>query len=134
MFRTYWLLEVNWSKPARYEHRDGGGVTDDPWLAMRFNTQEEAIVALADESYPPDYLTPVEHGFEDDNDSLCLLDAVKCAYRKHHLGDDSIGWGELSSTLLNALCNYLGDEGFQEWLRKVRCMKIKEADRDLPRL
>jgi hypothetical protein len=25
-----------------------------------------------------------------------LLDAVKLAYRKHHMGDDSIGWEELS--------------------------------------
>ena len=45
-----------------------------------------------------------------------LLDAVKLAYRKHHLGDDSIGWDELSNCLLDALCNELGDDGYQQWL------------------
>ena len=45
-----------------------------------------------------------------------LLDAVKLAYRKHHLGDESIGWDELSGCLLDALCNEMGDNGFQEWL------------------
>lgn len=48
-----------------------------------------------------------------------LLAAVKLAYRKHHLGDDSIGWDELSEALLNALCNSMGDEGFQAWLKEV---------------
>jgi hypothetical protein len=30
---------------------------------------------------------------------VTLLDAVKLAYRKHHLNDDSIGWDELSEML-----------------------------------
>ena len=47
---------------------------------------------------------------------MTLLDAVKLAYRKHHLGDESIGWGELSECLLDALCNAMGDDGYQEWL------------------
>lgn len=45
-----------------------------------------------------------------------LLEAVKLAYRKHHLGDDSIGWDELSQSLMNPLCNVLGDEGFRKFL------------------
>jgi len=47
-----------------------------------------------------------------------LLSACKLAYRKHHLDDDSIGWGELGECLLDALCNEMGDDGFQEWLAK----------------
>ena len=47
---------------------------------------------------------------------MTLLDAVKLAYRKHHLGDESIGWDELSECLLDALCNEMGDDGYQEWL------------------
>lgn len=49
-----------------------------------------------------------------------LLEACKAAYRKHHLNDDSIGWDELSDILLDALCNEMGDVGFQEWLRQVK--------------
>jgi hypothetical protein len=45
-----------------------------------------------------------------------LLEACKMAYRKHHLNDQSIGWDELSEVLLNALCNTMGDKGFNEWL------------------
>ena len=51
-----------------------------------------------------------------DMQSRQLLEACKMAYRKHHLDDQSIGWDELSKFLLNALCNAMGDEGFQEWL------------------
>jgi hypothetical protein len=52
-------------------------------------------------------------------DNQILLDAVKNAYRKHHLGDDSIGWDELSEILENALCNVMGDEGYQKWIREA---------------
>ena len=45
-----------------------------------------------------------------------LLTACQMAYKKHHLGDESIGWDELSSALLDALCNEMGDEGYQNWL------------------
>ena len=48
------------------------------------------------------------------------VEALKLAYRKHCLGDDSIGWNELSDCLLDALCNELGDDGFQKWLASVR--------------
>lgn len=46
-----------------------------------------------------------------------LLDAVQKAYRKHCMGDESIGWEELDDILLNALCNAMGDAGYQQWLR-----------------
>lgn len=45
-----------------------------------------------------------------------LLEAVKLAYRKHYLGDDIIGWGELSEKLMNALCEAMDDEAFQAWI------------------
>ena len=48
-----------------------------------------------------------------------LLSAVQFAYRKHHLGDDSIGWNELSDILLNALCNAMGEKGYRKWLKSV---------------
>ena len=46
-----------------------------------------------------------------------LLDAAKAAYRKHHLDDSNIGWDELSGILLNALCDVMGDKGYQDWLK-----------------
>lgn len=45
-----------------------------------------------------------------------LLEAVKLAYRKHHLGDDTIGWDELSDKLHNAICNAMGDRAYIEWM------------------
>jgi hypothetical protein len=48
-----------------------------------------------------------------------LLHAVQSAYHKHHLGDDSIGWDELSDIMCDALCNEMGNVGFQKWLKKV---------------
>lgn len=56
-------------------------------------------------------------GYRDrDGDSTELLEAVKLAYRKHHLGDDSIGWDELSEKLQDVLCEAMGDEAFQAWI------------------
>ena len=49
----------------------------------------------------------------------CLLNACQAAYRKHHVSDESIGWDELSSILLDALCNAMGDNGFQKWIDAV---------------
>jgi uncharacterized protein (DUF427 family) len=49
-----------------------------------------------------------------------LLHAVKEAYKKHHLGIDDIGWDELSETLLNALCEAMGDDGYLSWLEGVK--------------
>lgn len=54
--------------------------------------------------------------------SVCgpeLLEAVKLAYRKHHLGDDTIGWDELSEALHNALCNAMGDNAYLAWMNEV---------------
>lgn len=50
-----------------------------------------------------------------------LLNAVKLAYRKHHLDDPSVGWEELSNALFNTLCDAMGDVGFYEWLKNKGC-------------
>jgi hypothetical protein len=51
---------------------------------------------------------------------MTLLEACKLAYRKHHLDDDRVGWVELSDALLDALCNDMGDEGFEMWLKRMK--------------
>lgn len=48
-----------------------------------------------------------------------LLDAVKAAYRKHHMGDDRIGWDELSEILFTALTKEMGDGEFNRWVDNV---------------
>uniref|UniRef100_A0A6M3KVA8 Uncharacterized protein n=1 Tax=viral metagenome TaxID=1070528 RepID=A0A6M3KVA8_9ZZZZ len=48
-----------------------------------------------------------------------LVDTITLAYRKHHLGDESIGWDELGECLLNTLCDVLGDDGYQQWLESI---------------
>lgn len=49
-----------------------------------------------------------------------LLNACKFAYRKHWMGDDTIGWNELGDVLHEAICNAIGDDGFLQWLDKLR--------------
>lgn len=49
-----------------------------------------------------------------------MLEALKMAYRKHHMGDESIGWSELGDIMHDALCNEMGDDAYIEWLRSTR--------------
>jgi len=49
-----------------------------------------------------------------------MLKALQMAYRKHYLSDESIGWDELSDILLNALCDVMGDKGYQNWVKSVK--------------
>lgn len=43
------------------------------------------------------------------------IQAMQMAYRKHHLEDESIGWNELSNTLLDTLSNTMGVEELVKW-------------------
>ncbi len=45
-----------------------------------------------------------------------LLELVQAVYRKHHLSDDTFGWGELGDMLCDGLCEIMGDKKFQEWV------------------
>lgn len=44
-----------------------------------------------------------------------LLHAVLCAYAKHHLGSDDIGWDQLVGILHDAICNEIGDGNYCAW-------------------
>ena len=46
------------------------------------------------------------------------IPALQAAYRKHVQGDERIGWEELGEKLMHALCECMGDRGFQEWLKE----------------
>jgi hypothetical protein len=44
-----------------------------------------------------------------------LLHAVLCAYAKHHLNCEDIGWDELSDILHDAICNEIGHDEYCAW-------------------
>ncbi len=43
---------------------------------------------------------------------------LQACYRKHHCGDESIGWDELSNMIGDALWNAMGGEEYNKWLEK----------------
>lgn len=43
--------------------------------------------------------------------------ALIAAYKKHVLGDEDIGWDELSDMLCDALCELKGDKWYQDWVK-----------------
>ena len=45
-----------------------------------------------------------------------VLEALQAAYKKHYALCDDIGWEELSDLLQDALCELMGDTGFQKWV------------------
>lgn len=48
-----------------------------------------------------------------------LLHAVLCAYAKHHLDCEDIGWNELGDILHSAICNEIGDDAYCRWLETM---------------
>lgn len=48
-----------------------------------------------------------------------LLHAVLCAYVKHHLGSEEIGWEKLGEILHDVICNELGDDEYCDWLERM---------------
>lgn len=63
----------------------------------------------------PDYHKLNVHAGRNDR----LLHAVLCAYAKHHLDCDDIGWNQLGDILHNALVNELGDDEFIAWGERI---------------
>lgn len=59
----------------------------------------------------PDYHKLNQHAGRNDR----LLHAVLCAYAKHHLECDDIGWDQLGEILHNAICNEIGDKEYLAW-------------------
>ncbi len=49
-----------------------------------------------------------------------LLHAVLCAYAKHHLDRNEIGWKHLSDILCNAICEEIGDKEYCKWMDTMR--------------
>ncbi len=47
------------------------------------------------------------------------IKTLQRAYRKHHLDDPGIGWGEMNNELKDTLCNLMGDKAFLVWLDRA---------------
>ncbi len=83
-------------------------------------TTTELLDELSDGGLCLGYRQELEKKFFDlENINTILLEAAKASYLKHHLNSDIIGWDELSSLLLTALCQVLGDKGYQDWVDSV---------------
>jgi len=64
----------------------------------------------------PEYHKLNEHAGRNDR----LLHAVLCAYAKHHLDCEDIGWDQLGEMLQSVICNEIGDDAFCRWLDTMR--------------
>ena len=49
-----------------------------------------------------------------------LLHAVLCAYAKHHLDCEDIGWNQLGDILHDAICNEIGDDKYSAWADLIK--------------
>ena len=77
---------------------------------------DSALLAGIEALTKPDYHKLNVHAGRNDR----LLHAVMCAYAKHHLDCDDIGWKELSEILHSVICNEIGDDAYCRWMDTMR--------------
>ena len=64
----------------------------------------------------PDYHKLNEHAGRNDR----LLHAVLCAYAKHIIGSEDIGWSGLGEILHDVICNEIGDDDYCAWAERIK--------------
>lgn len=84
--------------------------TSDPAVAS------SGLLAGVESLTNPDYHKLNVHAGRNDR----LLHAVLCAYAKHHLDCEDIGWNQLGDMLQSVICNEIGDDAFCRWLDMMR--------------
>jgi hypothetical protein len=52
-------------------------------------------------------------------DTEAALNALKIVYRKHHKGDERIGWQEMDEHVLGALLKLMGTDGYMKWANSL---------------
>lgn len=77
---------------------------------------KETLLSGPDALANPDFHRLNGHSGRNDR----LLHAVLCAYAKHHLECEDIGWNQLDDILHNVICNEIGDDAYKEWVEKIK--------------
>ena len=98
---------------------NGGAKTTKTFIKNRNGPPAFAQVNLLAGVEPltnPNYHELNKHAGRNDR----LLHAVLCAYAKHHLGCDDIGWDQLGDMLQSVICNEIGDDAFCRWLETMQ--------------
>lgn len=57
-----------------------------------------------------------------------LLHAVLCAYAKHQLDCENIGWDQLGDILWNVICNELGDSEAMAWTDRIKRVLAERSE------
>lgn len=79
------------------------------------NSRSGAILSGLEALVKPNYHELNKHAGRNDR----LLHAVLCAYAKHSLDCEEIGWNQLDAILHAAICNEIGDVAFLAWGSKL---------------
>lgn len=121
--QTYWLMP-SWAV-ERWQRQMNTSYADLP-EAEKDSDRKEADQMIAimfgsieGEANMDRYCRGFNDGFEFAKQQQPLLEAVKLAYRKHHLEDPSIGWEELSDALHTVLNNAMGADGYLRWMEEI---------------
>lgn len=90
--------------------------TEPPKLKRPAPVQCSDLLAGAESLTNPDYHKLNVHAGRNDR----LLHVVLCAYAKHRLDCEDIGWNQLGDMLQSVICNEIGDDAFCRWLDTMR--------------
>lgn len=90
--------------------------TTTPELKRPAPVQCSDLLSGVESLTKPDYHKLNVHAGRNDR----LLHAVLCAYAKHHLDCEDIGWDQLGDMLQSVICNEIGDDAFCRWLETMR--------------
>ncbi len=90
--------------------------TTTPELKRPAPVQCSDLLSGVESLTKPDYHKLNVHAGRNDR----LLHAVLCAYAKHHLDCEDIGWNQLGDMLQSVICNEIGDDAFCRWLETMR--------------
>jgi hypothetical protein len=96
--------------------------------ALKRETKSRLLVALSNATpyLSGDVKVSVEELEANKKNLFLLTEACKLAYRKHHLGDESIGWDELGDVLHNVLYTVMDNGPYLDWLDSLQIGKAAE--------
>lgn len=105
--KTLTGLGVPWPPPRGWKKALERGAVE----TLPFNGLLEGSEALT----KPNYRLLNESTARNDR----TLHALLCAYAKHHMGCDAIGWERLSEIMHSAICEAIGDDAYCAWSDKM---------------